>query len=162
MAMKEYSAFPKSPALLDPHHQIVYCHILDTRWGWGGGLTPLERCSQCILQPQLTRQRFFSLFWNVLFCLYCFIQSRYLFSLPSFARNFWFISSISFVLIVVLLFSFRPYLFQSSSSVLSFFLITIIFIIIILLCKFLTLALADGLSVESKWRQASSGLQYSS
>ena len=23
MAMKEYSAFPKGPALLEPHHQIV-------------------------------------------------------------------------------------------------------------------------------------------
>ena len=23
MAMKEYSAFPKAPALLEPHHQIV-------------------------------------------------------------------------------------------------------------------------------------------
>ena len=27
MAMKGYSAFPKAPALLEPHHQIVYCHI---------------------------------------------------------------------------------------------------------------------------------------
>ena len=33
MAMKGYSAFPKAPALLEPHHQIVYCHIQDTRWG---------------------------------------------------------------------------------------------------------------------------------
>ena len=24
--MKGYSAFPKAPALLEPHHQIVYCH----------------------------------------------------------------------------------------------------------------------------------------
>ena len=27
MAMKGYSAFPKAPALLQPHHQIVKCHI---------------------------------------------------------------------------------------------------------------------------------------
>ena len=33
MAMKEYSTFPKAPALLEPHHQIVQCHIQDTRWG---------------------------------------------------------------------------------------------------------------------------------
>ena len=33
MAMKEYSAFTKAPALLDPYHQAVYCHIQDTRWG---------------------------------------------------------------------------------------------------------------------------------
>ena len=26
-AMKKYSAFPKAPALLEPHHQIVLCHI---------------------------------------------------------------------------------------------------------------------------------------
>ena len=30
MAMKGYSAFPKAPALLEPHHQIVECHIQDT------------------------------------------------------------------------------------------------------------------------------------
>ena len=34
MARKGYSAFPKAPALLEPYHQIVYCHIQDTRW-WG-------------------------------------------------------------------------------------------------------------------------------
>ena len=27
MTMKGYSAFPKAPALLKPHHQIVYCNI---------------------------------------------------------------------------------------------------------------------------------------
>ena len=27
MAMKGYSAFPKAPALLEPYHQIIYCHI---------------------------------------------------------------------------------------------------------------------------------------
>ena len=27
-----YSAFPKSPALLEPHNQIVLCYIQDTRW----------------------------------------------------------------------------------------------------------------------------------
>ena len=58
MAMKGYSAFPKAPALLEPHHQIASCHIQDTRYG-GGGLTPLQRCSQCILQPQLTGQSLF-------------------------------------------------------------------------------------------------------
>ena len=35
MAMKEYSAFPKAPALLEPHHQIVSCHIQDTLYGGG-------------------------------------------------------------------------------------------------------------------------------
>ena len=29
MAMKEYFAFPKAPALLEPCHQIVLCHIQD-------------------------------------------------------------------------------------------------------------------------------------
>ena len=37
--MKGYSAFPKAPALLEPPHQIVQCHIQDTRW-WGGVLSP--------------------------------------------------------------------------------------------------------------------------
>ena len=30
MAMKECSAIPKAPALLEPHHQIVKCPIQDT------------------------------------------------------------------------------------------------------------------------------------
>ena len=30
MAMKEYSVFPKAPALQQPHPQIVSCHIWDT------------------------------------------------------------------------------------------------------------------------------------
>ena len=30
MTMKGYSAFHKTPALLKPYHQIVYCHIQDT------------------------------------------------------------------------------------------------------------------------------------
>ena len=32
MAMKGYSAFPKFPASLEPHHQIVLCNIQETRW----------------------------------------------------------------------------------------------------------------------------------
>ena len=39
MAMKGYSAFPKTLALLEPHHQIISYYIQDTRWR-GGGLTP--------------------------------------------------------------------------------------------------------------------------
>ena len=30
--MKGYSTFPKASGLLEPHHQIVYCHIQDTCW----------------------------------------------------------------------------------------------------------------------------------
>ena len=48
MAMKWFSAFPKAPALLEPHHQIVLCHIQEIHWGY---LTPLQRSSSCILQP---------------------------------------------------------------------------------------------------------------
>ena len=36
---------------------------------------------------------FLSLFWKVLFCLYCFTLCRYVFNLPSFASTFCFISS---------------------------------------------------------------------
>ena len=39
--MKGYSAFPKAPTLLEPHHQVVLCHIQDTRWG--GVFLPLRR-----------------------------------------------------------------------------------------------------------------------
>ena len=47
MAVKEYSAFPKAPVLLQPYHQIVLCHIKDSRW-WGWSY------SRYILLPQLT------------------------------------------------------------------------------------------------------------
>ena len=51
MAVKGYSTFPKAPALLKPHHQIVSCHKQDSLWE---SLTLLLRCSWCILQPQPT------------------------------------------------------------------------------------------------------------
>ena len=51
MEMEGCSAFPKAPALLEPHHQIVLCHNQDTHWG--KGLTPLQRCIWCILQTQV-------------------------------------------------------------------------------------------------------------
>ena len=35
MAMKRYSIFPRAPAVLIPHHQIVSCHIQDTHWRVG-------------------------------------------------------------------------------------------------------------------------------
>ena len=54
MARKEYSAFPKAPALLEHHNKISSCHIQDACWG--GGLTPLQRCNRCILQRQPTEQ----------------------------------------------------------------------------------------------------------
>ena len=49
MAMKGFSEFLKAPALLESHHQIVSWYIRDTRFG---SLTPRQRCSQYILQPQ--------------------------------------------------------------------------------------------------------------
>ena len=39
MAMKGYSAFPKAPALLEAHHQIVKCYTQDTCF-WVGGSYP--------------------------------------------------------------------------------------------------------------------------
>ena len=50
---KGYSALSKISALLKPQDQIVLCNILDIRLG---SLIPLQRCSQCILQPLPTGQ----------------------------------------------------------------------------------------------------------
>ena len=50
LAMKGYSTFPKAPALLDPHHQMFYCYIEDTRWFF----TPQQRYSRCVVQTKLT------------------------------------------------------------------------------------------------------------
>ena len=35
MALKEYSTFSKGPVSLEPHHQIVLCHVQDIRCGVG-------------------------------------------------------------------------------------------------------------------------------
>ena len=58
MAMNGHFALTKAQALLEPHHQIVLCHIQDIRWR---GLTPMKNCIWCILQPQPT-----GLDWSVL------------------------------------------------------------------------------------------------
>ena len=52
MAIKGYSGFPKALALLEPHHQIVWCHIQDNHCG-GRGLTTLQRSCRCMLHPRL-------------------------------------------------------------------------------------------------------------
>ena len=54
MSIKENSAFSKSPVLQKLLHQIVLYHIQDTSWS---SLTPEQRCSRCILQPQSTGSR---------------------------------------------------------------------------------------------------------
>ena len=43
MTRKKYSAFPKAQALLEPHYQIVLCHIQDIRKGWS--YSPAEKNS---------------------------------------------------------------------------------------------------------------------
>ena len=84
MAIKGYSAFPKPPVLLELHYQIVSCHIQDTCWR---SLIPLQRCSWCILQPQLTWPCAFVGFQGCLdcFCIhnctiffYNFFQRKYI------------------------------------------------------------------------------------
>ena len=61
----------------------------------------------CHLIPVVDKKN--SLFWNVLFCLYCFTLCRYLFNLLSFASTFCFISSSCTVIFSRIAF---PFLFQ--------------------------------------------------
>ena len=75
IAVNVYSTFPKAQALLEPHHQIVQCHIQDTRWG---SLTPLQRCSLCILQP------FFLIGYDQLRCVFNVCRYAFNFSRCSF------------------------------------------------------------------------------
>ena len=57
MAMKGCSAFPKASASLEPHHQMTPTQRVSWIWhSLGRGLTPLQRSSWCILQPQPTGQ----------------------------------------------------------------------------------------------------------
>ena len=101
--------------------------------------------------PLFASRIFFSLFWDVLFCQYCFILFWNLFSLPSFARNFWFISPSWIVCFTCVAFSFlSPY-------VLAFFLCLIIFaccrrflIIITVPSEFLPPVLDSSLSLKSE------------
>ena len=51
IAMKGYSAFPKTPTL--PSDYLVSY----PGYSFGVGSYPLQRSSRCILQPQLTGQR---------------------------------------------------------------------------------------------------------
>ena len=51
--MKRYSAFPPSSSITGASPSDCLVSYQDTRWG---SHTPLQRCSQCILLPQLTVQ----------------------------------------------------------------------------------------------------------
>ena len=102
------------------------CHIL------------LQNCSASLASscwyafvssPSSCWLNFLSLFRNVLFCLYCFTLSWYLFNLPSFASSFWFISSSCIVIFSCVAFSF---LYQYIPA---FFLCLIIFACF---CRFLS------------------------
>ena len=51
--MNGYSIFPRSPEL-EPCHQMVFVSNQGQLLGGEEGLTPLQRCSLCILQPHST------------------------------------------------------------------------------------------------------------
>ena len=67
MAINGYSAFPKAPQLQEPHYQIVYCHMQDTRRC--GGFTSFQRSSRYILQPQATEQKMTSSYEDGIFLI---------------------------------------------------------------------------------------------
>ena len=55
MAMKGYSAFPKAPTSLEPHHQIILCHKQDTRWR---RRIPLQKAVAEFYCPNLQGKKF--------------------------------------------------------------------------------------------------------
>ena len=69
MALKEYFAFPKVPALLEPHNQIVSCHMQDTCWGvlplWREAVGIFYRPSRLGMQIFCWTLAFHSLFISV-------------------------------------------------------------------------------------------------
>ena len=75
------------------------CHIL-VKKVFGFSCIRLLLCFRVISSHLLVE--FFSLFWNVLFCLYCFTLCRYLFNISSFVTTFWFISASCTVIFLVL------------------------------------------------------------
>ena len=81
MAMKKYFAFPKTPTLLKPHHQIVLCHIQETLLG---SLSPLQKCCWYILWPHPTGQaqwmvRHYQYGATIAACLSSLVSHRWLF-----------------------------------------------------------------------------------
>ena len=100
MVMKGYSAFPKAPALLEPDHQIVWCHMQDTRC-WDGrsypsvemqsvySTAPVDRArwtDYFTINSILLLQRYFGslfvclfvfLFFSLFFFFFCFIWFRF-------------------------------------------------------------------------------------
>ena len=58
-----------------------------------------------IISPSTSWQNFLSLFWNVLFCLYCFTPSGDLLNIHSSAKIFWF-TSLGWIVTFFLLFRF--------------------------------------------------------
>ena len=67
----------------------------------------LSLSSGCIL-PELTQWIFFSLFWNISFCLHCFTLSRYLLTHLSFTSTSGLFPQIVFSGLLVLLLLFVP------------------------------------------------------
>ena len=65
MAIKGYTAFPKAPALQEPHHQIVHCHVQDTRWG-RGSYPSVEK--QSVYSPAPVYFTEFSVFFFLFLC----------------------------------------------------------------------------------------------
>ena len=125
MAIKGYSTFPKAPLLLDLYHQIVLCHNLDTLWG---SLTLLQRCNQCIFQPQQTESHatvriklyffkinnknfaIFILFhlikqlnsWFVAYSLKCHLQWPLLCQITSYLENLYCNYSLMLIIIIII------------------------------------------------------------
>ena len=75
MAMKGYSTFPKAPQHC--WNLTIRLFSVISRTLVRGGLTPLQRCSQCILQPQLTGELWYKvpILINVSFHKVIFIQN---------------------------------------------------------------------------------------
>ena len=60
------SVYSKSPA---NWAEIVYCPIQDTHWG---SFTSMQRCSRCILQPQLTGLSWWDNLWQPGTLFFCY------------------------------------------------------------------------------------------
>ena len=133
IAMKGWSAFPKAPALLELHHQIVYCHILDTIWGQ---VSDFSAEKQSVYSTTLAD-------W----------VANLLVTVPSTPITIGITVTCSIVFSV---------LEKGLSTYLSFRFPSVLILSLLLLLEFFTLVLADGLSLEFEWQQVSSSLQDSS
>ena len=105
-AFGSISSLPNSFAMMLIHSTILLCSL---GYQFCTKIVCFARIRLLVCFPVIShyclKEFLFSLFWNVMFCLYRFTLSWCLFNFPSFSSSFWFISSSCIVIFSCVAFS---------------------------------------------------------